>query len=260
MKLLGTHVVLGPEDAAVRVLVFHHAGGSAISYLPLARQLLPDSQTCLFELPGRGIRAGEAPLTDFTTAVKHLLPEVAAVIDRPVFVVGHSLGAILAHSLVCGLPSSQLSLVGAVLISAFTSPDDAARLAAHPSEPFVFRSRGQLLRELVDRGGCPPEIFEEPDLLELTITLMGHDLHLADTYLAPTPLSRDIDYHVWYGRDDAFLDAAEVRRWEASTPKPPTIREFPGGHFYLGQLSDPPIALRRLVAEIANSSHCPGPR
>lgn len=254
MKLLSTHLLLGREDAPVRVLAFHHAGASAMSYLPLARQLPPDSQSCLFELPGRGMRADEPPLQDFTAAVKHLLPEVCAVIDRPVIVIGHSLGAILAHSLVCQLPPTQQCLVQAVLISAFTSPEDAARMATHPSKPFVIRSREQLMCELVDRGGCPLDVFEEPDLLQSTITVMGHDLHLADTYLAPTPSLRDIDYHVWYGRDDVFLDVEGIRRWANSTPKPPTIREFPGGHFYLSQLSEPPRALCQLVEEIAKSA------
>lgn len=251
MRLVDSHLVVERPHATLRVLVIHHAGGSAMSYLPLAQGLPGSCEPCLFELPGRGMRAAETPAPNYRAAVADLTPQVAAAIDRPVLVVGHSLGAILAHGVVSALPPARRDLVRAVVVSGFASPTDTARAARHPAAPFVVRSRNDLLAELRDRGGCPPDVFADPDLLELTVTVLGHDLHLADTYLPSPPADLDAAYHVWYGRDDRTLTEDELRRWAADTPHPPVLRAFRGGHFYLSQRPEPALALADLATELA---------
>ncbi|SFR28724.1 Surfactin synthase thioesterase subunit [Lentzea waywayandensis] len=243
MRFNGSHIVVERPGAEVRLLMFHHAGGSAMSYLPLARALPQECEPVLFELSGRGMRPEVAPPGDFRAALDDLLPAVVSVVDRPVVVFGHSLGALLAHSLVSSLPAEQRKLVRAVVVSAFTSPTDALAEA----DPLVVRSRAQLLAELESRGGCPPELFEDDELREHAITLLGHDLHLADTYVVAPPWDGDVDYHVWYGRQDEHLDVDAVERWEASTPRPPVVRGFRGGHFYLDGGQEAKTALSRVV-------------
>lgn len=251
MKLDDGHVLLDREDAPLRVLMFHHAGGSAMSFLPLARRLPPECEPVLFELPGRGLRQTEPPAKDFARAVDRLLPEVAAMVDRPTLVVGHSLGALIAHSVVAGLPRPEREHVRAVVVSAFPSPPDAARAATQPAEPFQVRDRDGLLAELRIWGGCAPEVFEDADLLDFAITLMGHDLHLADTYRPPCgDVDIAADYHVWFGRDDDHLVRDELRGWATVTRRPPSVREFRGGHFYLTEGDQAAAALGGLVADL----------
>jgi len=250
MKVLGSHLMLARPGAALRVLFFHHAGGSAMSYLPLARDLPATCEPLMFELPGRGLRHAEAPAADYPAAVDALSEDVAAAIDRPTVLFGHSLGAIIAHGLVCALPPDKQALVRAVVVSAFTAPHHAARAATHPEEPFVVRSREDLLGELAGRGGCDPELFAEPDLVALAVDLLGADLHLADTYVEPPPPVGDIDYHVWHGRDDAYVDEDTLADWGRSTPKPPAARDFRGGHFYLDSTPEVRVALRELLESV----------
>ncbi|OLR91876.1 thioesterase II family protein [Actinokineospora bangkokensis] len=247
MRFADTHVLVERPDAAVRLFVLHHAGGSAMSYLPLAQAMPESCEPVLFDLPGRGTRTGTPPPADFRSAVDDLLPDLAALLDRPAVVFGHSLGALLAHGLLGALPPDRREQVRAVVVSAFTSPTDAAAEATHPAGPFLVRSRPRLLDELRDRGGCPPELFEEPELLEEVVTLMGHDLHLADTYPGSPVPTGDVDYHVWYGRQDDHLDVDAVERWALSTPHPPHVRGFRGGHFYLDGNPEVTAALARLV-------------
>jgi surfactin synthase thioesterase subunit len=240
MKFNDTHLVVERPDATLRLLMFHHAGGSAMSYLPIAQTLPPECEPVLFELPGRNMRPNSPPPPNFSAALEDLLPAVTAAVDRPTVVFGHSLGALLANSLVSHLP--EPGLVRTVVVSAFPSPTDALAEA----DPSIHRSRAQLLEELRTRGGCPPELFDDADLLEQAITLLGHDLHLADTYVAAPPLHGDVDYHVWYGRQDQYLSVAALERWERSTPRPPVLRGFRGGHFYL-ESPEVMTALRRLL-------------
>ncbi len=249
MKLSEGKVVLERPHAAVRVLLFHHAGGSAMSLLPLARSLPEDCEPVLFELGGRGTRVTEGFAQDFDEAVGFLKPSVAQLIDRPVVFLGHSLGALIAHSLACGLDEPQRDLLRAVVVSSIHSPRDAAAEATRPARPFVVRTRDDIRGELEERGGCPPEVFEDDELVEHAITLLGHDLHLYDTYQAPPRSLGDVPLHVWYGRDDRFLDGDAMARWSGDD-----VRTFRGGHFYLLQQKEPQRALDELLQEVIGSS------
>ena len=252
MKALGSHLMVERPGAAVRVLFFHHAGGSAMSCLPLARELPANCEPLLFELPGRGMRHAEPPAADYAAAVATLAPAVAEAIDRPTVLFGHSLGAIMAHGVLCALPPERQALVRAVVVSAFTAPHRAAGAATHPEKPFVVRSREDLFGELVGRGGCAPELFAEPDLVAIAVDLLGADLHLADTYVEPPSPVADIDYHVWHGRDDAYVTEDGLADWRLSTPRPPAVRDFRGGHFYLDQTAEAKVALRELLESLTS--------
>jgi surfactin synthase thioesterase subunit len=237
--------------AALRLLVFHHAGGSATSFLPVAQAMPEQYESCLFELAHRGMRSEEPAAADYPAAVRELLPEVTELVDRPVLLLGHSLGALLAHSLIAELPAERRALVRGMLVSSSQSPTRAAAEASHPPAPFVSRTREGLLAELHGRGGSPPDLFEDDELLDHAVELIGYDLHLADTYVAPPRLTDPVEYHIWYGRDDPYLGPDDAEQWGLSTAEEPQIRSFRGGHFYLSQKPEPRLALQKLAAAVA---------
>jgi len=247
MRFSRAMISMGPRDAPVRVVFVPHAGGSAMSYLPLARTLPDSCETHLVEPAGRGSRYDEPFPENFAAAVAALRAEVAPLLDRPTVIVGHSLGGLLAHELVSTLPTRAVAWVAAVVVSASRSPVATAAAATHPPAPFVRRTRRQLVDELRTRGGCPAEVFTEPDMLDNTIRVLGHDLHLADTYLAPAADPADVPYHLWFGRDDPFVDPATAHQWSPSLARSPSVRAFPGDHFYLSARPEPVAALRDLL-------------
>ncbi len=247
MKAGDGHLILPRPDAPLRLLCCHHAGGTATALLPLAERMPDCCEPLLFELPGRGLAPDLPPAADFAEAIGYLRPRMAAVIDRPVVVLGHSLGALLAHAVVAGLPPAQRGLVRAVVVSAFPSP--AAVLAA--AEPGRLRSRDELLAELRERDGSAAMLFEEPEVLEYFLQLLAADLHLADSYAEPPAEPLDADYHVWFGRDDRLLPTEQLPGWQAVSARPVELRDFAGGHFYLTR-SEPPVrALCALLAGYA---------
>ncbi|TCO59531.1 thioesterase II family protein [Actinocrispum wychmicini] len=250
MKLADGYVLVERPNATLRVAVLHHAGGSALSYLPLAQRLPVSCEPCLLDLPGRGSLDTLPPAPDFATAIEQTLPTMTAIVDRPTVVVGHSLGALVAHSLVASLPTPQRTQVKAVVVSAFQSPQDAAQAATHPGSPFQVRTRESVLGDLRELGGTPAEIFDDPEWLAETITLFGLDLHLVDTY-HPPPAPVDADYHVWFGHDDSRLATEKLAGWAAATTKPVVTREFRGGHFYLTEVEQAANALAGLVSRLA---------
>ncbi|MEU8433255.1 alpha/beta fold hydrolase [Streptomyces sp. NPDC029216] len=245
-----TYIKTGDRNAPVRFLAFHHAGGSAASFLPLTHKLQTPCESILFELAGRQPGEEEIRSANFKEALARLIPDVVAAVDRPVVIMGHSLGSLFAHAVVQALDTEQRALIRKVVVSSSRSARATADSARMPSEPFTVRTRAQLLDALHDFGGCPPEMFEDEEFLEYAVGLMGHDLHLADTFGEPGPPT-GVPLEVWYGTQDATLVEAELRSWSRSSTEPVRFRTFPGGHFYVYERPEPVRALSELIERAA---------
>ncbi|MET8628250.1 alpha/beta fold hydrolase [Kitasatospora sp. NPDC004669] len=248
-----TYLRIGEPDAPVRLLAFHHAGGSATAYLPLAQDLRPGCESLLFELPGRDEGEGALRARDFEDAVARLADDFRAAVDRPSVVLAHSMGALLAHRLVGALPAQRRALVRAVVVSAARSPRSAAGHATMPQAPFVARTRESVLSDLRRFGGCPPELFEDEQLVEHFVDVLGHDLHLADTYAPADGHHAGIPYHVWYGTEDETLAPDDLHSWAECGPDTVTLRGFAGGHFYLLEQPEARLVLRDLLNGAADA-------
>lgn len=240
------HLTHGSTNSPLRMLLFHYAGGSAASMLPVARGAVPGAGSVMLQLNQRGHGS-------FTEAVEQLTPLFMDWVDRPTLVLGHSMGALLAHALVTRLPADRARHVRDVILSASRSPTTTARLATHPPGPFKHRSEQELIAQLRSYRGCPPELFDDGDLLDAAINMLGRDLHLIDTYQDPgRPSGHGETYHVWLGRDDEGLTPHESVLWSASVPTPPRVRVFEGGHFFLLRDRAAVLAVRELVDKRLN--------
>ena len=51
-------------NPSLRLIAFHHAGGSAAMYHPISAQLPEDWELLILDLPGRGKRFAEAPINN----------------------------------------------------------------------------------------------------------------------------------------------------------------------------------------------------
>jgi surfactin synthase thioesterase subunit len=253
VSLDGKFLAVASADPALRVIFFHHAGGSAVSFLPLAQSLPPWSGSILLELGGRGIRDHEPYAEDFTAALADLLPAVEEVVDRPSVIFGHSLGGLLAHNIAAALPIEQQRLIRAVVVSGAYSPTEAAEAARYPAAPFLVRTEEQVIDTLRSRGGCPPAMLEDPEFVEHAVAVLGHDLHLADTYRQPETPAIGVDYHVWYGRNDPDLTRSQAELWEKSISTIAKICGFRGGHFFPLENADVIAALREIITDIKDA-------
>jgi surfactin synthase thioesterase subunit len=77
-------------DAELKLLMFHHAGGSAAAMLQLTRQLPGTVEATAFELAGRGVRMSEPAASTFAEARDELLHKVRESLDRPTVIFGHT--------------------------------------------------------------------------------------------------------------------------------------------------------------------------
>ncbi|MGX2993168.1 thioesterase II family protein [Streptomyces sp. JNUCC 64] len=243
------HLSVGSDTAGTRVFFFPHAGGSALSLLPLASGLPPRAEGLLFDLPGRGTREDEPRTASFEEARASLARYVAPLLDRPSVFFGHSLGGLLCDAVLRVLTPGRRAWVRKVIVSSAISPGRAAAEAAALPSPAPRRSREKLTALLTGYGGTPSEVLSTPELLDDVITVFGDDLLLLDSYRPdPADPPPGPEYEFWAGREDPFTAPDEPEVWARSTGRPVPERPFPGGHFYLTERPEARVALRHLMA------------
>ena len=232
------------DEPALRVIGFHHAGGSAAVYYPMIRQFPEDWDLVLLDLPGRGKRHRESLVHDMAELVDRVVEDVVPWTDAPFALFGHSLGAILAVEVARALDGRGLPPVW-VGVSGRAAPlfqkDLRRRLHELDDEA--------LLDELMSMGGIPDRIHEVPEFVERFLRIVRADLRAVDSY-EPNPDRTPLTCPVtaFGGTSDAWAPQEMLTAWSRETRGGFKQRRFPGGHFYfLG----PSFAdfTRELVAE-----------
>ncbi len=147
----------GPPDAPA-VLFLHGVGGAAWSWRPQQDALAPSFRTFVWEARGHGsaARVADAGLADYYADAREALAAVRRE-ARPPFVVGHSMGGLLAIALAADAPAD---VAGVFLIDPVYAtgerdsyghfPPGAGRVARFLCEPLLrsFERDGGLSRLL----------------------------------------------------------------------------------------------------------------
>lgn len=221
----------GLDDAALRLVVCPHAGGSATAYTPLARELPADWDVLLVDLPGR--RPGQVVPSpwELGTVVGALARELSPWAGTaPLALFGHSLGAVVAfetaHALhQCGVPVAWLGVSGR------EAPGQP--LAVPPSlDPHA--PDDELARALRRFGGLPARLDEYPDVRRRFLDLIRADLTALDNYHPEPgrgPLASPLT--AFAAQDDPLAPPGALAAWARYTTGPFRLRALLGGHFGL---------------------------
>lgn len=198
-------------------------------YLRWRRLLPPWIEVLPVELPGRGVRLGEAFVTDFDDLVERLCAEQAGAMQRRFALFGHSMGALIAWGIARRLRQTGGALPCALVVSASAAPSrrDPARFDG-------LQGDQALIDDLRRQGGTPEEVFASPELLRLTLDVLGADYRLCAGFRHRHDAPLPVPLHVLAGRDDDIPGDA-VQGWSAEASEPCTLDWFDGGHFFIRQ-------------------------
>ncbi|MGS2642886.1 alpha/beta fold hydrolase [Streptosporangium sp. LJ11] len=215
------------EDPELRLLVFHHAGGSAAAYYPLVHSLPPTWDLVLIDLPGRGKRHRVPTIGDMAGLVSVAAEDVLGWAGPPIGLFGHSLGAIVAAEAArTVIECVDLAWLG---VSARPAPDRRVRTALDRPD----LSDEELLRELAGIGHVPGRIDEVPEFRDRFLRLVRADLRALGSYrpaLDRTPLR--VPVTAFGGTQDPLAPPDSVAAWEQETTGSFRRRLFIGAHFY----------------------------
>ncbi|MDR2032849.1 MAG: alpha/beta fold hydrolase [Azoarcus sp.] len=214
-------------SAALKLFCLPPAGASASMYTRWRRQFPGWIEVAPIELPGRGSRFGEPFVEDFDTLVRQLGHEAFDDWQGEYGLFGHSMGALLAYGLALFQRERDNPLPTILLASG--SPAPSSR------DPERFAGKGDdeaLIADLRKQGGTPEEIFAHPEMLRMTLDVLGADYRVCESfdYRISPPLP--VPLHVFAGRDDDIAPE-RIEAWRRETEEAFSIEWFDGGHFFI---------------------------
>ncbi|MFI7665478.1 thioesterase II family protein [Nocardia sp. NPDC049526] len=235
---------LSPAPAAEshKLICFPHAGGSAISFGPLAECVGPEYEVFAVQYPGRQDRRREPLVGNIPDLVDGLLPELtAAVGDAKDFsLFGHSMGSVVAFE-ACRRLEQELGASARVLFASGRRAPSAPlpELRAH------LLSDRELCEHLVQFGGTPSALLEDPEFRELILSIVRNDYRAIETYECSADAMVSSPIVAIVGDRDPDASLTEIEVWGSHTSGSFFAESFPGGHFFIDSNCRPVAQLIR---------------
>lgn len=203
------------------LVVFHHAGGMALSYRSWIPAMGPDWQVALFEVPGRGLNRDSPAPKSFTDLFPDLLDEIEELADeRSITLFGHSMGGLIAYETALRLGSVLdtlvISSIGPKAYERFMDNEETERFYAQMEDPAVLSEN----------------IRNRPDALEIFRQNLRQDADLLRKWRPSGTIK--IRTLIMGGREDDLVPVSALESWRDYCSFP-QIKTFDGGHFYWEQ-------------------------
>jgi surfactin synthase thioesterase subunit len=177
--------------------------------------------------PGRGHRLAEPAPGSVAELADGAAEAIAAIGDHPVYLFGHSLGAVVAFEVARRLRG--LPVLRHLIASGCAAP------ALLPSQRVVEAARleGRVFAQAVGFfGGLPPEIVAAEELHDILLPGVQADFRMVARYQYRPARPLPIGLTVINGREDPHVGEAMLQRWADEVSVPPVYHWTDGGHFY----------------------------
>jgi medium-chain acyl-[acyl-carrier-protein] hydrolase len=212
-------------SAPLRLFCFPYAGSSAAVFRTWG---LPGVEVYGVQLPGRGDRFSEPPLTHMTPLIDTLSPQLLPYLDRPYAFFGHSMGALISFELARHFSPQHL------FVSGRRSPqlDNPQRFHTLPDDEF--------LSELRTLNGTPPQVLENAEWMALFLPILRADFAVCETYQYQAAAQLRCPIAAFGGINDSTEPPQLLEGWRSQTQGDFALHLLPGDHFFL-QIQQPEI-------------------
>ncbi|MFE7798657.1 thioesterase II family protein [Nocardia sp. NPDC057440] len=234
-----------PRDGSHKLVCFPHAGGSAISFGPLAECVGTEYEVLAVQYPGRQDRRREPLVGNISDLVDGLLPELIEAVgsaqDFSLF--GHSMGSVVAFEAGRRLEHESGATARVLFASGRRAPS-----APLPELRMHLLSDRELGEHLLRFGGTPRALLEDPEFRELILSIVRNDYRAIETYECGTDATVSSPIVAIVGDRDPDASLAEIEVWGSHTAGSFCAKSFPGGHFFIDSNCEP---IGRLIRD-----HC----
>ncbi|MCW7541682.1 thioesterase domain-containing protein [Aquabacterium sp. A7-Y] len=231
----------GAREAMAQLFCFPHAGGSAASLNAWIRRLPATIALERVELPGRDPASAQRPYTRVPPLLPHLFPRLAARVDRPFALYGHSLGALVAFEFARWARREDYGAPLALFVSGRRAPQCPLALGALHGLP-----EPELMARLAEFGGTPEGVMRQSKWRDHLLPALRADLEMSDRYVYEPQPPLACPLYAFRGVADSIATEAEVGAWGAQTTGPFMMRTLPGAHFFssegIARLADVVVA------------------
>lgn len=214
--------------ASQRIILLPHASGSASFYWHWSTEFPTSVEVVSVQYPGREDRVSEPMVDTMAELVNQLSTNLAAVLDKPYILFGHSMGGAVAYELYQAIARKGLPLPEHLVVSAIEAPSRSHSGSLHQQDD------NALITELRRLNGTQVDLETVPELATMLLPLMRNDYRLIETYtpeLPTEPIGRPIT--VMVGDTDNELAPGDAEAWQQETTREFELLTFRGGHFYL---------------------------
>ncbi len=213
----------------IKLFCFPYAGGSAAIYYKWKQYLNNEIELIPIELVGRGKRIQEPLYPDVEAMINDVYEIIYSQVDESPFALfGHSMGGMVAYYLAHKLIGKSGLLPSHLFISGRGAP----HVKKSEEKKVHLLEKSQFINEIIDLGGTPSEVFQNPELLEIFLPVLRNDFKLAETDFNETIIPLNVDMSVLLGEEEE-LTIAQGMGWKKHTNKKCDFHYFNGGHFYL---------------------------
>lgn len=231
------------KNMSLTLFCFPCAGASATSYFRWRRLVPPWLRIEPVELPGRGMRMDEGLIRDFDALTGDLTAKIAPLANGRYALFGHSMGALLAYGCAHSLIRNSAPAPVALAVAAAAAP--SLRLLRQARR----KSETELIEDLRRLNGTPEALFDEPQLLAMTLSVLAADYDICESFrFSPVePLACPI--FIYGGALDS-VDRADLAAWREASAVETRPVMFEGGHFFLREQEA--AFLRQLVRDLSS--------
>lgn len=214
------------------VLFFPYAGGSTSAFRAWSKLIPENMELSIGQLPGRDRRFGEPFLESMGEIVDAFY---AYTVDhfggKPIFLVGHSLGGLIAYELCLKLQMCDGIDISGLVISGKAAPHIAM------DRPWMHNlDERSFLDRLRRYDGTPKEIFEHPELIDVVGPRLRADFKVAELYRLPeSGRVNDIECPVLVlgGMDDCHATQNDILAWRNYCTSTFSSTFVKGDHFFI---------------------------
>lgn len=213
--------------ATLRLFCFPYAGGNASIFRQWSEFLPAWVEVWAVQLPGRGDRFKEAPISQLSFLVEQLFPHLQPYLDRPFAFWGHSMGALLSFELARQIRTKQHTNPCHLFISGRRAPHLPDRL------PHLHTlTDREFLDELRRFNGTPTKILDNVELMELLLPCLRADFAVCSTYIYTKQPPLDCPIAAFAGTQDFSEPPELLEGWQLQTRSQFSLQVLPGNHFF----------------------------
>lgn len=224
----------------LRLYCFPYAGGGATAFAGWQDALGPDVEVCTVQLPGRGARMGEAPMTSLQEVIRAAAHAISADARMPFAFFGHSLGALIAFEVSRFLMLHSMPVPVHLFASGCNAPQHRSA-----SKNLHLLPDDELIEALRHYNGTPAEVLANRVLMELVLPPLRADFSLVASYCYRPGLRLHVPLTVIAGKQDDHIDPLQVDGWSKETAAPFQVHWLEGDHFFINAQRDAVHAIVR---------------
>lgn len=237
------------SQSQLRLFCFPYAGAGSSLFNIWSTWLPPEVELHLVHLPGRDARIREGLYRQLQPLIEPLTQGLLPHLDKPFAFFGHSMGSLLCFEVARELRRRGLPQPVHLFVSGRQPPhlpDPGPNLHSLPHDEFL-----KTTQELY--GALPEIILQDPEMVDLFMSIMRADITMIETYTYEPEAAFDCPITVYGGVQDPSVDEDRLAAWKHQTTASFNLKMFPGEHFFIQTArADVLKGLRAELATIMN--------